>query len=60
MIKPEPFKLICPNCNYSKIVRPNSDKLDILDSLQHCPKCDTLLEKKLLSRLAIFVERIFG
>lgn len=45
MIKPKPFKLICPNCNYSKDVNPKSDNLDIMDSVQHCPKCNTLMKR---------------
>lgn len=44
MIKPKPFKLICPNCNYSKDVSPKSDNLDIMDAVQHCPKCDMLMK----------------
>jgi endogenous inhibitor of DNA gyrase (YacG/DUF329 family) len=45
MIKPKPFKLTCPNCNYKKVVRPKSDSLDIMDSVQHCPKCETLMKR---------------
>jgi transcription elongation factor Elf1 len=45
MIKPNPFKLTCPNCNYSKVVRPKSDNLNVMDSVQHCPKCETLMKR---------------
>jgi len=39
MIKPAPYKLICPKCNYFKIVRPQSDCLNITEMMDICPKC---------------------
>jgi transcription elongation factor Elf1 len=39
MIQPNPYKLICPKCNFEKIVAPKSDSLTSVDSLPFCPKC---------------------
>jgi len=45
MIKPQAFKLKCPNCKYERLVRPKSDSLNIMDIIQHCPKCNILMER---------------
>jgi Zn finger protein HypA/HybF involved in hydrogenase expression len=30
-IKPNPYKLVCPKCGFSKVVAPRSDALTIKD-----------------------------
>ena len=44
-IKPSPSQYKCPSCNWSKVVRPQSDALTPLDYFDKCPKCG---EKELL------------
>jgi len=51
MIQPQPFKYVCPKCNYSKIIKPKSDALNPMDMINSCPKCDTLMERKELNSL---------
>jgi len=51
MIQPPPFKLKCPKCGYSKIVRPKSDALNPMEMIGYCPKCNTELERKELNFL---------
>jgi len=45
MIKPQPFKYKCPQCNYSKVVKPKSDVLNPLDMIDTCPKCKSKMDK---------------
>ena len=52
MINPPAHKFICPKCNYSKIVSPKSDALDLSDYLQVCPKCNVEMKKVELSTLS--------
>lgn len=47
-IKPNPYKLICPKCRYSKVVSPKSDVLSPIDLIAMssiCPKCKGQMEK---------------
>jgi len=60
MIQPQPHKLKCPKCNYSKVVSPKSDVLDPRDFLGNCPKCDALLEKMTLNKIEKFISKVFG
>ncbi len=55
MIRPKAFKYKCPNCGYSKIVKPKSDALTPLDFISICPKCNNQMERKELNA----VEKIF-
>jgi DNA-directed RNA polymerase subunit M/transcription elongation factor TFIIS len=57
MIKPKPFKLICPKCGYSKKVSPSSDAIGI-EMLQVCPKCNTHMERKEIQESA-FLSKLF-
>ncbi len=59
MIAPEPFKLQCPKCGYSKVVVLKSDVLDVSDLMRNCPKCDTLMEETTLSTLEKLKSKIF-
>ncbi len=46
MIQPKPFKFVCLQCGYSKVVTPKSDVLHPSDLSSTCPKCKTKMEKK--------------
>ena len=48
-IKPKPYKLECPKCGYSKIVKPKSDALSPVDSIGICPKCNISMKKAEMS-----------
>jgi DNA-directed RNA polymerase subunit RPC12/RpoP len=48
-IAPKPYKLVCPNCGFSKIVKIKSDVLspkDIMSMSKKCPKCSSEMEKR--------------
>ena len=60
MIKPQPYKLICPKCKYRKTVNPKSDMLDARDIWQICPKCDTPMERAEPSEKEGFLGKLFG
>jgi len=49
MVAPASFKLVCPKCQYSKIVKPKSDVLSAMDFINSCPKCGTQMEKESLN-----------
>ena len=55
-IRPEPYKLVCPKCNYSNTVSPKSDSLGGTDIFRVCPKCNTLMKR----REANAVEKLIG
>jgi len=46
MIKPQPLKFVCSKCGYSKIVKPKSDALNLMDFLNTCPKCSSKMKKE--------------
>ena len=56
MMPPEPFKYICKNCSYSKVVKPKSDVLNFSDIISTCPKCNTEMERKELN----FLDKFFS
>ena len=45
MIQAKPFKYKCPECGYSKVVKPKSDVVNPMDFLSTCPKCKTAMQK---------------
>lgn len=45
MVAPKPFKWVCPQCGYSKMVTPQSDVRDPRDFMNRCPKCGAEMEK---------------
>ncbi len=55
MIAQKPFKYKCPECGYSKIVKPKSDVVDPRDMINICPKCKAKMEKKNLN----FIDKLF-
>lgn len=48
MIRPIPYKLICPKCRFTKIVTPKSDSSLIIEDLASCPKCKVRMEIRYL------------
>lgn len=55
MIQPRPFKFVCPQCGYSKVVKPKSDALSPLDMMNICPKCQTKMEHKELNAFDLII-----
>ena len=51
MIAPQPFKYKCPQCGYTKVVKPKSDVINPIDMLNICPKCKSKMDKSELSLL---------
>ena len=52
-VRPNPYKLVCPNCGYSKVVSPKSDCLspkDLMNISPICPKCKRQMERKDLDK----------
>ena len=48
-IKPNPYKLVCLKCGFSKIVAPKSDALspkDLVAMSPVCKKCGEKMERK--------------
>lgn len=53
-VRPNPYKLVCPNCGYSKVVSPKSDALspkDLMSMSPICSKCKEQMERKSLNIL---------
>ena len=51
-IKPNPYKLVCLKCGFSKVVAPKSDVLtmkDLKDMNPVCSKCGEEMEKEKLN-----------
>ena len=51
-IKPNPYKLVCLKCGFSKIVAPKSDALspkDLVAMSPICPKCKEQMKKEKVS-----------
>lgn len=55
MIKPQPFKYKCPQCGYSKVVKPKSDVLNQMDMINICPKCKATMEREELN----IIDKVF-
>lgn len=45
MVAPKQFKVKCTNCNYSKIIKPQSDVLNPIDFIDICPKCNSKMKQ---------------
>ena len=55
-IKPNPYKLVCLKCGFSKVVAPKSDALnpkDLVAMSPVCSKCGEKMERKDLNKLDI-------
>lgn len=62
-IKPNPYKLVCPKCGFSKIVAPKSDCLspkDLISMSPICPKCKGQLDRKNVYKLESVIDSLFG
>ncbi|MCX6075664.1 MAG: hypothetical protein NTW78_02110 [Campylobacterales bacterium] len=60
MIAPQPFKYTCPQCGYSKVVKPESDVLSPKDLIRTCPKCGNgSLEKEPYKQLSDLILGFF-
>lgn len=63
MIAPTPYKLICPKCGYSKVVKIKSDCLspkDLMAMSPICPKCKEIMDKKSVDKLDNLINGLFG
>jgi Zn finger protein HypA/HybF involved in hydrogenase expression len=56
MIQPKPFKFLCKQCGYSKVIKPKSDALSPMDMINICPKCKSTMKRKELN----IVDKLFG
>ncbi len=59
MVAPQPYKLKCQKCGYSKTVRPKSDVLNPADMLSICPKCKVGMQREELSGVSKLLADIF-
>ena len=53
-IKPNPYKLVCAKCGFSKVVAPKSDALspkDLVAMSLVCLKCGEKMERKSVDKL---------
>ncbi len=53
-VKPNPYKLVCAKCGFSKVVAPKSDALspkDLISMSPVCPKCKEQMERTDLNKL---------
>ena len=58
-VKPNPYKLVCQKCGFSKVVAPRSDALsakDIVAMSSMCKKCNNNMIKTELS----FLDKLFS
>lgn len=57
MVKPPPYKVRCPECGYSRIIKPKSDVVIEEMMLSICPKCKCSMMREELSGIQkLFVE----
>ena len=62
-IKPNPYKLVCPKCGFSKVVAPKSDALspkDLVAMSPVCKKCGEKMERKSVDKLDSVIDSLFG
>lgn len=53
-VKPNPYKLVCPQCGYSKVISPKSDVFsptDLIAMSPLCSKCKGTMEREKLDIL---------
>ena len=59
-ILPKPYKLLCPACGFSQIVKFKSDVMSMEDRGQFlivCPKCGMRLKQKELTKFEMFLQK---
>lgn len=62
-VKPNPYKLICPKCGFSKVVAPGSDALsakDIVAMSPVCSKCGEKMERGSVDGLDSVIDSLFN
>ena len=62
-VKPNPYKLVCPKCGFSKVVAPKSDALsakDLVAMSPVCSKCGEKMERKSVDKLDSVIDSLFG
>ena len=59
-IPPKPFIVKCPNCDWSKKIKPKSDVVDTSWGLEYakCPKCGSKTER--IEEADSFIDKIKG
>lgn len=63
MIPPKPYKLKCPKCGYSKVIRLKSDALgaeDMVTMSPICSECGGEIERVKLNVIEDAISRLFG
>lgn len=59
MIAPPPFKLKCPQCGHSKIVKPKSDVINPMDYFSVCSKCKEEMKREELGGIYKLFTKVF-
>ena len=62
-VKPNPYKLVCSKCCFSKVVAPKSDALspkDLVAMSPICKKCGEKMERKSVDKLESVIDSLFG
>ncbi|OCL90300.1 hypothetical protein [Arcobacter porcinus] len=55
-VKPNPYKLVCQKCGFSKVVAPKSDALspkDLVAMSPICSKCGEKMERKSVDKFSL-------
>ncbi len=55
-VKPNPYKLICSKCGFSKVVAPKSDAFspkDLISMSPICSKCGDKMERRSVSKFSL-------
>ncbi|MCG3688803.1 hypothetical protein [Aliarcobacter butzleri] len=61
-VKPNPYKLVCPKCGFSKVVAPRSDAFsakDIIAMRPVCSKCGEKMERRSVDGLDSLIDSLF-
>lgn len=62
-VKPNPYKLVCPKCGFSKVVTLKSDVLspkDLIAMSPVCSKCGEKMQRKSVDKLDSVIDSLFG
>lgn len=62
-VKPNPYKLVCSKCGFSKLVAPKSDALsseDLMAMHPICSKCGETMERRDVDKLDSVIDSLFG
>ncbi|MCD8212995.1 MAG: hypothetical protein LUC34_02905 [Campylobacter sp.] len=53
MIRPKPYKVVCENCSFSKVIWHKSDCINLADVPIVCPKCNGALKRADVSEFEV-------